>query len=124
MVANYLNEAERIIQDVVHNSALGSASTRVSHHVQTQPVLSTCLDSDALFPIEYESDSVPELLDGNSSDPSNSSSEDLSSDSGSFAFVRTTDCLEAMARMRRSAPTPDRDLQNRADAVAGLKEWE
>ncbi|KAJ7909827.1 hypothetical protein B0H13DRAFT_2329971 [Mycena leptocephala] len=103
-VADYLNEAERIIQDV--------------------PVLSTCLDSDALFPIEYESDSVPELLDGNSSDPSSSSSGEFSSGSGSFAFVRTADCLEAMARMRRSAPTPDRDLQNRADAVAGLKEWE
>ncbi|KAJ7872207.1 hypothetical protein B0H13DRAFT_2669461 [Mycena leptocephala] len=101
-ISERILEAERIIAAAVH---------RVS-------------SADPLFDFEYDSssDSPPELLEGDSSDEQISSDSQIKS-SGKIVTVRTADCLEALAYMRRAAPTPDRDPEVRNAAMKDLEEW-
>ncbi|KAJ7877608.1 hypothetical protein B0H13DRAFT_2347067 [Mycena leptocephala] len=78
--------------------------------------------ANSLFDFEDDSDSPPELLEEDSSDEHTSSAEELAL-TKKFVTVRTTDCLEALAQMRRAAPTPDRNPEVRSVAMDDLEEW-
>ncbi|KAJ7822247.1 hypothetical protein B0H13DRAFT_2448026 [Mycena leptocephala] len=120
--ADFVLEAERLIRGVVHH--VGSGSRFASDPRTISPPLLPLSSStpDALFDLELDNDSLPDLVDVESSDATSSSGE-TSADSGDFVTVRTTDCLEAMERIRRMAPTPDRDPVARAVVLEDLREW-
>ncbi|KAJ7929405.1 hypothetical protein B0H13DRAFT_1859875 [Mycena leptocephala] len=80
------------------------------------------LKGDALFELEYDTDSPPELLKADSSDERDSL-DDHSIHSEETVIVRTVDCLEALAQMRQEAPTPDRNPELRDAAMNDLMEW-
>ncbi|KAJ7920772.1 hypothetical protein B0H13DRAFT_1867270 [Mycena leptocephala] len=100
-------EAERIITAAVQRVGLGQ-----------NPAQRSSIPS--IFHFEPEE---PSPISSNSTDDST----DLP-DSNSFAadgsiLVRTQDCLDAMARMRRSVPSPDMERHNTGAYNTRLYEW-
>jgi hypothetical protein len=106
-IAEKLLKVERIVSAVVHHVTPGANT--ISSPLKTSLTLpQPHLKGDALFELEYDTDSPPELLKADSSDERDSL-DDHSIHSEETVIVRTVDCLEALAQMRQEAPTPDRN---------------
>ncbi|KAJ7809602.1 hypothetical protein B0H13DRAFT_2478658 [Mycena leptocephala] len=120
-ISERILEAERIIAAAVHRVSSGA---NPASFLQKTSLTESSQQADPLFDFEYDSssDSPPELLEGDSSDEQISSDSQIKS-SGKIVTVRTADCLEALAYMRRAAPTPDRDPEVRNAAMKDLEEW-
>jgi hypothetical protein len=118
-ISERLAEADRIITEAVHGVSFGKNSLP---SLRDEP-LTVSIErpkADSLFDLEYDTDSPPDLVEESSSDAITSSDDQQT---GSYITVRTADCLEAMAAMRREAPTPDRDPEIRNAELEDLLEW-
>ncbi|KAJ7839917.1 hypothetical protein B0H13DRAFT_1910951 [Mycena leptocephala] len=104
VTADRLAEAEKIINEVVHRVARGT------------------VDPEPLFHFESDSDSMPELVTGSSSESSGASGLDRLSLEGTTE-VLTVDCVDALCRIRGAAPSPEYDLHGRSAVQTRLLSW-
>ncbi|KAJ7919803.1 hypothetical protein B0H13DRAFT_2320091 [Mycena leptocephala] len=121
-----LVEAEKIINNVVQSAALGTANPALRPRAESFFDLplegETSNSPDPLFHFETDSDSLPELVEGSSSESNDSSELDRIDLEGAIE-VRTRDCVDAINRMRRSALSPDLDPLQRSMTHTNLLEW-
>jgi hypothetical protein len=112
-----LAEAERIINAVVHRSALGTADPANCPRTKTFFDLPPTDSSELLFCFKPVLELLPKLVEDVSSDSMGSSDlEHLNLDG--CTEVNSDDCVAALIRMCQMAPTLDQSLQQRNNVHA------
>lgn len=118
-----LAEAERLINAAVHSVTIGTANSALRPRAESFFDLpSESSGVDPLFHFEPDSDSLPELVEASSSESSGTSDLDRLNLEGATE-VFTSDCVDAIHRMRQSAPSPDVDSYHRTSAQTRLLNW-
>ncbi|KAJ7929503.1 hypothetical protein B0H13DRAFT_2310419 [Mycena leptocephala] len=123
VTADRLAEAEKIINEVVHRVARGTVDPDLRPRAESffdLPPGTSC--AEPLFHFESDSDSMPELVTGSSSESSGASGLDRLSLEGTTE-VLTVDCVDALRRIRGAAPSPEYDLHGRSAVQTRLLSW-